>query len=184
MKIRPTKKEKIEKKRKKLRRLTVRLLKTKPDAGDILDCLGNISDEKVQGVINKLFLRVSSIDDLFCAMRFTNKHYQRLLWDKIKQKAHKDQFQRNHSKIILLQIAEEMPDFTALAITEIEQLGLKLSYEETSRLLDLRNIQFNDQLAKKLRKARREQFEKIQRVHDLVEEIKKIDRELKELRRN
>jgi len=116
-------------------------------------------------------------------MRSANKSYPKLFWSKIKEKAHKDLLRRNHSKIILLQIAEEMPDFTSPAIMEIEKLGLKLDYEQISHLLDLRHIQFDTQLAKKLRRLRKEQLEKIEKIHSLIEQIKKTDQKLRELRR-
>jgi len=176
MRIHATKEEKRKRERDKIVKAFRQLLSEKPEAADIFTYLDKIKSHATKQLFLRIFFRIACIDDLYCFIR-SNSKYRERGWKVLLKKIRSNK----HGKVILLQIAIEVPNLTIPALEKIADLGIELTYEDTNSLLGLRHIQLSPDLRKALEKENKAQREKINRIERIIERIMISDRRLMEL---
>jgi len=173
---RSSKEEKIQEQKKKIRTLFKEFIDLDPDPPDLYVAIDKVTDPHLCNIALGLFLRHGSIDDIFCLIRKKEK-YRLRAWKALKDKTNKN----HHTKAILLQIAEDVPEYTIPAIEEIERIGIELTYEDTFRLLELRHIRAGTPLYKKLEKQHKKLAKRLEKAGELLESLEKESSKLKQM---
>lgn len=171
-----TKQEKKEREEKKIRELLLKLVQLRPQASDLYALIHQVSNERANRFIVRMFLRKASIDDLFCLARFKEKH-RAGAWKALCRKLKPE----GHSRIILLHIAEEIPDLAVPALEQIKRLNFVLSYGEITHLLSLMHIQLSQNILEELEKLKEEQYRKSEAIDAVSRGIIESEERIKEL---
>ena len=156
----------IKKQEEKVRSLFIKLLKLKPSASNWFLIIKMVKDPHFSRVARRFYFRKACIDSIFCLLRADrdNKKNLQKTWEVLVSKLERN----NHSKLILLQAAEDVPDLITSVLEQIEKLELNLIYEETARLLESGHLAKGTTL-----------YIKIEELHEkLAIEKKEVDKAL------
>ncbi len=173
---RSSKEEKIQEQKKKIRALFKEFIDLDPDPPDLYIAIGKVTDPHLCKIALGLFLRRGSVDDIFCLIR-KNEKYRSRAWKTLKSKINKN----HHCKAILLQIAEDVPEYTIPALEEIKKIGIELNCEDILHLLGLRHVHTGTSLHKELERQHKKLAKKLEKAGGLLESLEKESAKLKQI---